>query len=528
MLIKRISMLAILFLLVVGLIGCSSETSKPPVEGNENETSSDSTEGGELRIAYSAQPQTLDPQMTTANPTRDPARQIFETLVTLNSKYEVTPMLAESYEVSEDGKKITFKLRQGVKFHNGKEMKAEDVIASMEKWQQGSLAKANLGDSTWEALDDYTVVLHVEKPSFVLMYVLAEVGQFPAIMPKEVIEGAGPTGVTEYIGTGPFKFVEWKQDQYIHFEKFEDYQSVSAPADGLAGKKEALVDDLYFYFVPDDSTRVNGLISGEYDFAFLLPYDNVPQIENTPGLVSNVWDFGIQTAIFNKKRIFGDVKLRQAVNYALDKREILTAAFTDEKFFRLDPGFMMKDQVGWYTDAGKENYNPYDTEKAKQLLKEAGYNGEEVIILTSRDYAHHYNSAVITQQQLEAIGMNVKLDVYDWATLLERRGKPELWDIFYTAWPISATPNQYPFLESSAEWPGWTNNPEIDRLLEEITVQKTQEGAKKVYEELQSVLWEDLPVINVGVNLRVTGYSDKVEGYKEFVGPVFWNTKVSK
>jgi peptide/nickel transport system substrate-binding protein len=519
--IKGLSLISFFLLLIVGLIGCSSENTKSPVEEN----SKDSRVGGELNVAFSAQPQTLDPHMTTANSTRDPARQIYETLVTLNSKYEVTPMLAESYEESADGKVITFKLRKGVKFHNGKEMTAEDVVASMEKWQQGAVAKSNLGDSTWEIVDDYTVKLNVESPSSIIMFVLAEVGQFAAIMPKEIIDSAGPTGVTEYIGTGPFMLNEWKQDQYLHLTKFEDYTAVTTPADGLAGKKEALVDDLFIHFVSDDSTRLNGLMSGEYDFAHLLPYDNVPQLENTPGIEVDIWTFGLHTAIFNKKGIFEDKKLRQAVNNALDVEEVMTAAFSDKKFFKLNPGYMMEEQVGWYTDAGKEHYNPKNPEKAKQLLKEAGYNGEEIVILTSRDYSTLYNSAVITQQHLEKIGMNVKLDVYDWPTLLERRANPELWDIFYTGWAISATPNQYPFLESSSEYPGWTNNPEIDRLLGEIEVQKTQEDTKKVFEELQTVLWEDLPVINAGVYFRVSAYSENVKGYEEFVGPIFWNTK---
>lgn len=530
---KRMGSFLLTGLLVFGsIVGCSTSTSTTaPQNASTNTTTPEAkTELGDtLKVAYLAQPQTLDPHITTANATRDPARLIYETLVTLNENYEVTPQLAESYTRSDDGKTITFTLRKGVKFHNGKEMKAADVVASMAKWGKSSIAKANLKKHEWVAKDDYTVELHLEEPSSVLMHVLAETGQFAAIMPKETIDSAGPTGVSEYVGTGPFKMEEWKHDQYMLFTKFTDYKPEDKPASGLAGKKEALVDKLYYYFVPDESTRVTGLMSGEYHFSHMLPYDAVPQVQNMPGTVVDIWPYGIQTLIFNKKQgLFANVKLRQAVNYALDKEAVLIAAFTDKQFYTLDPGLFQQAQKDWYTDAGKELYNLKDLEKAKQLLSEGGYNGEEVVILTSRDYPHHYNSAVATQQQLEKIGMKVKLDVYDWATLLERRGKPEMWDIFYTGYPIMATPHQYTFLDSRAEWPGWTNNPELDKLLDDIKGQKSPEKSKELYAQLQQKMWEDLPVVNIGTNLRVSAYSDKVQGYKEFLGPVFWNVTVKK
>ncbi|GGK29511.1 peptide ABC transporter substrate-binding protein [Caldalkalibacillus thermarum] len=529
--IKKIGIFFLVVIVIAGIIGCSADTtdSSPSEQKGSDTTEPKETSGGTLNVAYLAQPQTLDPHITTANATRDPARLIFETLVTLNENYEVTPQLAESYEISEDGTTITFKLREGIKFHNGTEMTAEDVVASMTKWGESAIAKANLGEHEWVAKDKYTVELHFEGPSSVIMYVLADIDQFAAIMPKEVIDSAGPSGITEYIGTGPFKLENWAHDQHMLFTRFEEYQPVDEPASGLAGKKEALVDEIYFHFVPDESTRVNGLLSGEYDFAHMLPYDAIPQLENVPNIEIDIWPFGIQALVFNKKEgLFRDVRMRQAVNYALNKEEILTAAFTSPKYFELDPSLFLPEQTDWYTDAGQEYYNQQDLEKAKQLLQEAGYNGEEVIILTSRDYAHHYNSAVATQQQLQEIGINAKLEVYDWATLLERRDQPELWDIFFTGFPTSSTPHQYTFLDTRANWPGWTNNPEFDRLLDEIKAQTSQEEAKALYAELQQLMWEDLPIINIGRNLRVSAYSDKVQGYQEFKGPVFWNVSISE
>ncbi|MDF1507998.1 ABC transporter substrate-binding protein [Robertmurraya sp. DFI.2.37] len=512
----------ILLISIILLIGCSSSTETQSGQGAGDK----GTHGGTLKLAWNSQPPTLDTHTTNTNVVRDIARQIYENLLTFDENYEIIPMLAESFEESEDRKTITFKLRQGVLFHNGKEMKAEDVVASMTKWQQNGTAKAELGNSKWEAVDEYTVVLHVENPSLSVLYRLADVTQTASIMPKEVIDAADATGVKEFIGTGPFKLEEWKHDSYIKLTKFDDYKPVEAPTSGLGGKKEALVDEIVINFVPDISTRVNGVISGEYDYAFELPFDSYEQLKNSPNVVIDVWPYGFETLVFNKKGIFQDIKLRQAVNHAINNEELLSLAFTDKEFYGLEPAYMRPEQKNWYTKAGEENYNVHDIDKAKQLLEEAEYKGEEVTILTSSDYKYHYDAAVIAQQSLEAIGMKVKLDVTDWATLLERRQEPESWDIFFTQFTTVATPLAYPFLESKVEYPGWTNSPEIDRLIGEIRNASSQEEATAKFEQLQATIWTELPVINIGMTNFISSFSNKVKGYSEFMGPIFWNTSI--
>lgn len=522
-------------LLAVALMaaGCSSNTptnNQSTTSDQPAEQSSEPTTGGTLNIAYEGQPNTLDTTVTTAGATKDIGRPIYEALLTLNGNWEVTPQLAESYEVSEDGKVYTFKLRKGVKFHNGKEMTADDVVASMVKWTENSaMNQTVLKGAEWTKVDDYTVQLRVESASALIPFALADQNQMAAIMPKEVAEAAGPTGAEEYIGTGPFKFVEWKRDQYIRMEKFADYQPAPGSASGLAGEKQALVDEIYWHFVPDESTRNAGLISGQYDVVVGVSHDTVEQIENTPGMALDIYPYGFQMLVFNKKQgLFTDVKARQAVNYAIDKEMILRSSFGDERFYTKEPSLFRKEQTDWYSDAGKEMYEAKDPEKAKQLLQEAGYNGEEVVILVSRDYAYQYNAAVAVQQMLEQVGVKAKLDVYDWGTLLERRKDPSAWNIFFTGWDTSVIPHQYNFLSSQANWPGWTNSPEIDQLLIDIQNAPNQEEAKKLYEKLQQTFWEYLPIINIGNYYKINGMSEKVKGFRDFIGPVVWNVSVEK
>lgn len=403
---KMVAKVLLAFMLVISLIGCSSQSA--PSESATPQT------GGTLKIAINAQPPTLDPHVTTATATYELARNIFETLVTLNSKYQAVPMLAESVNQSEDGKTYTFNLRKGVKFHNGKEMKAEDVVASMNKWMAiSSRGKTVLKGGTFEAKDEYTVVLNLPNPVVGVLETLAGAAQFAAIMPKELVDAAGPDGVKEYIGTGPFKMAEWKQDQYIHLTKYDQYSALDTPADGLAGKKEALVDEIFFNIVTDGSTRLAGIQTGEYDGAIWLPRDNYEQLKSMPNVKTSIDFYGGHYIIFNKKKgVFSDVKMRQAVNAALDMDEIMLGTFANKDFYRLDHALMYKEQVDWYSEAGKELYNQKDAEKAKSLMQEAGYNGEEIRILTSRDYDHVYNASVVVKEQLEKIGMKVKLEVW--------------------------------------------------------------------------------------------------------------------
>lgn len=508
-----------------------TEQTTTETETNEEETDEEAEEepesGGELRIAINAQPPTIDPLLTTATIARDVALQIFEPLVTINANLQPQPMLAESYELSEDGKTITFHLRKGVTFHNGKEMTAEDVVASMKRWQEySSRAKAAFSEAEFVAEDDYTVLLNMPAPNRTAFSVLSSSTQFPAIMPKEVVESAGADGVTEFIGTGPFKFVEWKQDQYIHLTKNENYTPSEAPSDGPSGKREALVDDVYFIIATDSSTRIAGMQSGEYDIANAIPFNNYDIIENDDRIEAYMQPSGFNLIVFNKKQgPFAHQKIRQAVAAALDIDAILQASFNNEKFYELNPGIMLKNQTDWYSDAGNENYNQKDPEKAKQLLAEAGYNGEPVTFITSREYEDFYNSSVVVKEQLEAIGMTVNIEVFDWATVVEKQGDPAAYDAFITGFGINTDPTQFLFLDSKNEWAGWTNSEDIDRILDEIRGATSDEEAKAKAAELQKVIWEYVPVLKFGDKNFFYAVSKDIEGFQDVIGMMLWNVK---
>lgn len=532
---KKVIALMFAFALALLALGCSEDTSNQDESDQKTETNSKSEENEsketkegtskELRVGVSAQPPTLDPHISSATAMSDVTKSMYESLLTLNSKREIVPQLAESYDISEDAKTYTFKLRQGVKFHNGKEMKAEDVVASMNRWTKESISVPDfLKAASFVEIDEYTVELQLQEPSALTLPILAKDRYFGAIIPKEVVDSADATGITEHIGTGPFKFVEWRQDQYIHQTKFEDYQPLDTPADGLSGKKEALVDDLYFEFVPDSSTQLAGLISGEYDIVLGVPGSYYDQLKDNPALNTVATVSGHSVLFFNKNQgWFSDVRMRQAVNAALDVEAVLLGGFGSPDLYDINSSY---EQGFWYSEEGSEFYNEQDHEKAKRLLKEAGYNGETITYVTTRDYEEHYNQAIVIQEQLEKVGMNVEVVVYDWPTRNDKLKDPSTWDMSLTGATTKPTPIEHIYLNQE-----YVNGPEDEKtnnLINDMVTAESLDEAKQVWDELQGYLWEYLTAVKLGDTMDISVTSDKVEGFDYLGGPILWNTTNNK
>lgn len=366
--------LFILLLLLVVLAACNSKTT----DGEENTTGDEGEEaaeeqvntGGELKVAYPAQPQTLDMQVSGAIATTDIMWHVYETLIGVDNTFAIQPMLAESNEQSDDGLTVTFHLRQGVKFHNGEEMTSEDVVASMERYKRVSThGKSMFSDVTFEADGDYTVIMTLPEPRSTALNTLAYPSAgHPAIMPKEIADNSDDTGVTEHIGTGPFMFHEWKQDQHVHLKKFDDYQALSGEPSLTVGEKKALVDDLIFVFTPDSNTQASGLQSGEYDIAHEVNRDNAAPLAEDENITNYVYPDAYLVANFNKKQgLFTDKNARQAVSAALDMEAILQGAFTDSEYYKLNHNNMMYHQLElWDSDVDQDKYNIADEDLAKE------------------------------------------------------------------------------------------------------------------------------------------------------------------
>lgn len=529
-------LILIMFLALIVIVGCSNDSNNNASNDDDQTDSEDNEDSGEeetnkksmLNIALDATPPTLDQPKNAATATRDVSRLIFETLITTDAEFKPQPMLAESYEVSEDSKSYTFQLREGIKFHDGSDMTSEDVIASMKRWLEVTNLSGSIFDGAeWTADGDYTVHLELATPSALTIDTIATSKNAPAIMPKEIVENAPAEGVDEIIGTGPFKLEEWRTDAFIHLTKYDDYQMRDEEPNGLWGRREALVEDIYFHLVPDSSTRLAGLQSGEYDFAYSIPADNYDILQNTDG-VEPVLVPGSNTILKlnNVERIASDNEFRKIINTALDYEEIMLAAFASPDFYWLDSSYMHKDVLEWASSAGNENFNINDPEKAKQMLEDYGYDGEEVVIMATRDYEYMYQIGVVVNEQLTNIGINSRLDVYDWPTLDEMESKTAEWDIEVMGISMTSTPPQLLMLSST--WAGGVNDDKITNMLKEIESSTDLDQAHQLWDELQEYAWDYLPIINLGGGNTLYGITDKVEGLEVPLGAVYWNVSVNE
>src|SRR5699024_1370433 len=322
----RVIALAVTAALAVAVSGCGGGGSSP---GSLEE----------LTVAYPQEPSNLDPVVSTEVPATEPMRNVFETLITQNEKGERTPMLAESFEQSKDNKEVTFKLRDGVKFHDGSVMDADDVVASMQRWlENSSAAQYSFKDATFEKKSDTEVVLKLKTPNSAASLVLSYgESSIPLITTKENAEAASSTPMKDNIGTGPFTFDAWNKGENLKLERFDDYTPAEGEADGLAGDRTAGFSKLTYEFTPDPSTQIAGLQSGKYDVAETVPYDNYEQLSADSNLVLDQTDkVSLPNLYFNKKEgLFADVDARKALSVGLDREAILKSAYSDKKFYEV-------------------------------------------------------------------------------------------------------------------------------------------------------------------------------------------------
>lgn len=517
---KNYISLLLMTLLLLIVAGCSNDKEATgTTEGNSDANKeTEAVAGGTLNIAYSSEPITLDAQITGDTAAKDISRSIFESLVILDAEGNVQPDLAEKIEVSDDQKVYTFDIRKGIKFHNGKELTADDVEASLNRWiKLSSLGKTNFIGATVEKTGDYQVKLTLQTPNVNTLALLADPIPAAGIYPKEIVENAPDEGTAEIIGTGPYKLKEWKKNQYIALEKFEDYSS-----EGRTIQKQASLDGIQFNFISDESTRISGVTAGQYDIAVNISPDNAKQIESTSNVENIVSPGGFMGLFYNTKNgLFSNLKIRQAVNTLLDSEAILTGTYGSTEYYELTSSIVAKEFPNYYSEAGSDQYNLADPEKAKALLKEAGYNGEEVVIITTRDWLDSYNTSLVIQQQLESIGIKVKLEVQDTQTLFDTWTSEKNWDLAPVSWAGRATIFQ-------GFWTvGGAPVEKSQKYLDAIKAVPTVEEAREEIDAAQQYVWDELPFTLIGHKKHIAAVSTKVTGYEFNLGPVFYNVSKS-
>jgi peptide/nickel transport system substrate-binding protein len=494
-----------------GMVAPAVAGSRPLARRQDGEPVS----GGRLRIASTGQPAGLDMHLVNNRTVTLIAWNMYEALFTFDADYATVPMLAEGIETSEDGLTNTITLRQGVPFHNGEEMKAADVVASFERWMPVSslgLAIQEFLESV-TAVDDYTVEIKLTSPLVALPSMLARQSQGLSIHPKSVLDAAGsdPLPHESYIGTGPYKFVEFQADRYTLMERFEDYAGRDEEHGGYAGAKPAYLDELEFVPVPDEAARLAGLQSGEYHYLEEIIPDQIEVVGDDPAVTIEILpprSYGV-CILNNVGGLTQDVKIRQAVQAAIAV-EPLAQASHGEGYFEPGPGIMLP-QTAWVSDVGSELYNQGNPEKCKQLLDEAGYDGTPFRIICTQEDLGDYNAAVVAQQQLEEGGFTVELEVFDEATLDENLEQDDGWDMTTDSYVFRPDPVLIAAFASCGADGQWCSDEKV-AAIDALKTELDPDARFAAFEELQRLWYEQAPAVKITDQFGVAAHSSKVEG----------------
>ena len=453
--------------------------------------------GGEMVIAIVQPPPSLDAHITSAQAARNVTLHIYETLYARDEKAKPVPELATGVTISPDGKTYVFPIRQDVTFHNGKKLDANDVVASIERYRKIGASAALLG-----AIDsvratgphEVTVTLKTVQSTFLdnLSSPRAPIAIYPAA------EAAKAANQIEYIGTGPFRFVEYKPDSHVKIARYDGYSpNPSATGrDGFAGKKEVFLDAVTFRFMPEAGARNAAFETGEVQLIETVDGPVAKRMQGGKNVVYKALPFGFQVIKFNHAQgVGGDVNFRRAVRAALDMEEIMALSFPD--IYQVDGAWVYPGSA-YHTAAGTDGYNKQDVAAAKALLAKSSYKGEKLLFITD-PLRSDVDTATLVAERLKDIGVKVEVSVADWPTVSKIGATPTGWDFWTHGFGIE------PYEGPASVMQPWVKgqsqqkpDPEIDRLYDALNAEQDEAKKRALFVEFQTRFYDQVTAMKAG------------------------------
>ena len=464
--------------------------------------------GGTLRVGFYIEAATMDPHLSGSKIDRQVYHNIYEPLVTLDTKLGIKPGLAESWS-QPDPKTLLFKLRRGVKFHDGTDFNAEAAKFNFErmKTEPKSVRKGEVANiDTVEVVDSHTLKVNLKKPDAALLATLTDRAGM-MVSPKVVQErGAELQRNAKGAGTGPFEFVEWVKDSHLVIKRNEAYWNKQGGP---------YLDRIRYRPIPDDVVKLQSLQSGEIDVMDYVQPRDVAAVKADKNVVvvdvPSLADFAYQ---LNHTRPPFNVKaLRQAVAYALDVEQIVKGVW-------LNVGVPANGPIPPTSWAYDKSIPPIrrDLAKAKAKLAEGGQPSGFSFTLTTNNIPINIQEAEVIQAQLREAGITVKVNLVDSVTLLSN-GNSKNFDMISYQWSGRPDPdgNTYQFYRTtpgtSLNWSG-ISNPQIDALLDRTREASSQAERRKLYGELTKLLQDELPMVFIIHPIEPKAFSPKVQGYE--------------
>jgi peptide/nickel transport system substrate-binding protein len=483
-----------------------SDTTAPAT--TDTTTAETTPEGGEMVLiaAQGAEPDRLDPHLTSAYASFQVLENVYDTLVQPGPDLQMEGALAESWEISDDNLTWTFTLRDGVTFHNGRDFTAADVVYSYNRIMDPDVAAANsfrfASIEEVVAVDDLTVEIHLTRPTPNL---LVNIGAFKgmAIVPQEIVDDGSIDSTP--VGTGPFRFVSRSPDQGIVLEANPDYWRAD---EGLPH-----LDGIRFVQIPDATVKLTNLQTGEAHWIDGVPPQDLEGLEGDSSVVFQRVAGGDYHyfALNQNREPFDNVDVRRAIAMAIDRPVITEAA----QFGAATPNqAAIPSSNFWATD-----YSPFatgDTEGATALLEAAGVSDLSIEFMVSSDFPETVTQAQVIASQLAEIGVTVEISDVDFGTWLDRQGQGDF-DAFMLSWVGNIDPDDFYYAQHHTEgtfnFQGYSN-PEVDALLDEARVETDQDARKALYDEAVQMIVDDASYTYLYNPENVQAWSPQVEGYE--------------
>jgi peptide/nickel transport system substrate-binding protein len=489
-----------------------------------------------LRTRLNADIRSTDPGTNRDANTDGVIAHVVEGLVAFRDDTSIGPMLADSWAVSNDGKTYTFRLRQGVKFHNGATMTADDVIWSLKRWLDPATQWRCLSEFSAtgiariekiEAPDPQTVAITLDQPSALFLPTVArpDCGQ-TAIIHRDSV-GADGKWIAP-IGTGPFKLAEWKRGQYVDVLRFDGYVSRSEPRNGYTGAKDAKVDRVRFNVIPDSSAAKAGLLSGSLDVIMSLSIPDLEELKSRPEVQLSITPaLGLTGILFQTKDpVLKDVRIRRAIALSIDTAQIVDAvmmgtARPNNSALPLGSPF--------YSEAQSHGY-AQNIAEAKKLLLEAGYRGQPVKMITNKRYSFVFDSSVLVQAMAQTVGINIELEVMDWAAQLDRYNRGDYQSMAFTYSARLDPSLSFEMLTGpKATQPRkvW-DNPEAQDMLRQSMMIDDPAKRQALFDDMHKRFIADVPMIVLFNGAELTALRKGIKGYAGWLYPQprFWGVTV--
>jgi peptide/nickel transport system substrate-binding protein len=487
----------------------------------------------------------IDPLFTTAYITRDHGYMVYDTLLATDETFKIRPQMAD-WTVSPDGLVYTFTLRDGLKWHDGTPVTAEDCVASLKRWgaRDGMGQKLLEYTASLEATDPKTITLKLKQPYGLVLESLGKPSSLvPFMMPKRLAETPVDKPIPEQIGSGPFKFVqsEFQPGVKAVYEKNTAYVPRNEPPSWAAGGKVVKVDRVEWLAIPDPQTAVNALQSGELDFMEQPPFELLPVLAADASLeVKQLDPLGFQT--LGRMNFlyppFDNVKIRRAAFLALNQKDVLDALVGDPAYYRIC-GAIFGCGTPMATEEGADSLTKGNgLEEAKRLLAESGYDGTPIALMAATDVVSLKAQPIVAAELLRKAGFKVDVQASDWQTIVTRRASQKSpkdggWNMFFTNW-VGAdilNPVAHVTLNGKGRNGGWFGWPE-DSKMEELRDAYARAGSlgeqKKIAAEVQARAFEQVTYIPLGQFKSPSVWRKTIKGVLPGASvPVFWNVEKS-